>query len=60
MKLGIDAVSGTDGVAVTVGDFGPDYPQGVLVAQDDENTGGTAQNFKIVSWAEVLSKFVSD
>ncbi len=54
--LGIDAVTGTDGVAVTTGDFGPDFPKGVLVAQDDENTGGTAQNFKIVSWAAILEK----
>jgi 3-phytase len=54
--LGIDAVTGTDGVAVATGDFGPDFPKGVLVAQDDENTGGTAQNFKIVSWGAVLDK----
>lgn len=54
--LGIDAVTGTDGVAVATGDFGPDYPRGVLVAQDDENAGGTAQNFKIVSWGAVLDK----
>jgi 3-phytase len=53
--LGVDAVTGTDGVAVATGDFGPDYPKGVLVAQDDENAGGTAQNFKIVSWAAVLA-----
>lgn len=52
---GIDSVTGTDGVAVATGDFGPDFPQGVLVAQDDENEGGTAQNFKIASWAAVLA-----
>jgi 3-phytase len=54
--LGVDAVTGTDGVAVATGDFGPHYPKGVLVAQDDENAGGTAQNFKIVSWGAVLEK----
>jgi 3-phytase len=54
-SAGVDAVSGTDGVAVTTGDFGPNFPNGVLVAQDDENAGGTAQNFKIVSWAAVLA-----
>lgn len=58
-ELGIDAVTGTDGVAVSVGDFGPDYPHGVLVAQDDENAGGTAQNFKIVSWGTVLERLPS-
>ncbi len=57
--LGIDAVTGTDGVAVSVGDFGADFPRGVLVAQDDENAGGTAQNFKIVSWGAVLERLPS-
>lgn len=52
---GIDAVTGTDGLAVAIGDFGPEFPQGVLVVQDDENAGGSAQNFKIVSWAAVLA-----
>lgn len=51
---GIDAVTGTDGIAVATGNLGPDFPGGVLVAQDDENTGA-AQNFKIVSWAAVLA-----
>lgn len=54
-NAGVDAVTGTDGVAVAAGDFGPDFPQGVLIAQDDENEGGTTQNFKIVSWAAVLA-----
>lgn len=57
--LGIDAVTGTDGVAVATGDFGPAFPQGVLVAQDDYNVGGSAQNFKIVSWAAVLASVPS-
>ena len=58
-ERGIDAVTGTDGVAVATGDFGPDFPKGVLVAQDDENTGAAAQNFKIVSWGAVLDKLPS-
>ena len=57
--LGIDAVTGTDGVAVAIGDFGPAFPKGILVAQDDANAGGTAQNFKIVSWEAVLDKLPS-
>lgn len=56
---GIDAVTGTDGVAVATGDFGPEFPRGVLVAQDDENAGATAQNFKIVSWGAVLDELPS-
>lgn len=51
-KLG--ATEETDGIALALGDFGPDYPRGLFVAQDGRN-GGTAQNFKLVSWAEVLS-----
>ena len=58
-ELGIDAVSGTDGIAAATGDFGPDFPAGILVVQDDENAGGTAQNFKIISWADVLAKRAS-
>jgi 3-phytase len=35
-----------------LGDFGPDYPQGLFVAQDGDNAPAT-QNFKYVSWAKV-------
>lgn len=48
----IDLVTGTDGLAVALGSFGADLPEGLLVVQDDDNTGA-AQNFKLVSWAEV-------
>lgn len=56
---GIDAVTGTDGVALTVGDFGPGLPAGLFVVQDDDNDGA-AQNFKLVSWAAVLAKLGAD
>jgi 3-phytase len=56
---GIDAVTGTDGVAALGGKVGP-YPQGVVVMQDDSDTDGEAlstaegrQNFKLVDWREV-------
>ncbi len=52
---GIDEVTGTDGVAVMVGNFGSDFPEGLLVVQDDDNSGA-AQNFKLVSWAAVRSR----
>jgi 3-phytase len=42
----------TDGIEVIGGDFGPDYPEGLMVAQDGENPP-MAQNFKLVSWADV-------
>lgn len=44
----------TDGIALALGDFGPDYPGGLFIAQDGHN-GTAAQNFKLVSWAEVLA-----
>lgn len=44
----------TDGIALVLGNFGPDYPDGLFVAQDGENAPA-AQNFKLVSWREVLA-----
>jgi 3-phytase len=50
----IDDVSDTDGVAVTSVSL-PGYPQGILVVQDGYNTRPSAnQNFKFVSWSDVL------
>lgn len=48
----IDGTSETDGIEVMTGDFGADYPDGLFVAQDGDNGGGT-QNFKLVPWAEI-------
>mgnify|MGYP000853993795 CR=1 FL=1 len=45
----------TDGIELKLGNFGPDYPAGLFVAQDGMNEPA-AQNFKLVSWAEVLAK----
>jgi 3-phytase len=42
----------TDGIALAGGGFGPDYPDGLFVAQDGHNQP-LAQNFKLVSWAAV-------
>jgi len=41
----------TDGIAVMTGDFGPALPQGLMVAQDGENS--PAQNFKLVGWGKI-------
>ncbi|VVT07563.1 phytase [Erythrobacter sp. EC-HK427] len=46
------ATEETDGIELMLGDFGPDYPQGLFVAQDGQNAPA-AQNFKLVSWAEI-------
>ncbi|PXW69488.1 3-phytase [Blastomonas natatoria] len=50
----IDGTSETDGIELAVGDYGPGFGQGVFIAQDGDNGGGT-QNFKLVSWAAILA-----
>lgn len=45
------ATEETDGIALVTGDFGPGLGGGLFVAQDGVN--GTAQNFKLVSWAAI-------
>jgi 3-phytase len=42
----------TDGIELVGGSFGPDYPEGLFVAQDGHNEP-QAQNFKLVSWAAI-------
>lgn len=49
----VDAVQETDGLELALGDFGSDYPGGLLVVQDGDNAPET-QNFKYVAWADVL------
>ncbi|MDP5053905.1 MAG: phytase, partial [Congregibacter sp.] len=52
-QQGVDGVSETDGLAVSVGPF-PGYPQGILVVQDGRNRMPDApQNFKIIDWRDV-------
>lgn len=48
----------TDGIAVAPGSFGRDYPDGLLVVQDGDN-GAAAQNFKLVSWRDVMRSISS-
>ncbi|MDZ4373899.1 MAG: phytase, partial [Phenylobacterium sp.] len=51
---GVDAVTGTDGVAAHGGQAGS-FPDGLVVMQDDIDEGATdsRQNFKLVDWREV-------
>ncbi|WP_288115344.1 phytase [Novosphingobium sp.] len=49
------ATSETDGIELALGDFGPDFPAGLFVAQDGDNAPA-AQNFKLVRWDEVLDR----
>ena len=54
-------MNGTDGIDVAATALGPDYPQGLLVVQDDENTNPNSfQNFKYVSWADVVAALELD
>ncbi|KQN00442.1 phytase [Sphingomonas sp. Leaf25] len=48
----IDGTSDTDGIELIAGNFGPRFPQGLMVAQDGDNAPET-QNFKLVSWRDV-------
>ena len=50
----VGSVEETDGIEIALGDFGPDYPSGLMVAQDGMNEP-RAQNFKLISWADVIA-----
>jgi len=50
----LGATEETDGIAFHPGSFGAGYPVGLFVAQDGDNAPA-AQNFKLVSWADVHS-----
>ena len=52
-RIGAGRLGGTeetDGIAAATGDFGPAFPDGLMVAQDGSNL--PAQNFKLVSWGK--------
>ena len=49
------ATSDTDGIELMLGDFGPDYRNGLFVAQDGNNAPA-AQNFKLVDWDAMVMK----
>ena len=55
----IDGTGETDGIDLVAAPVGPDYPAGLLVAQDGFNYDADGdrinQNFKLVSWADVRS-----
>lgn len=51
-KGALGATEETDGIALMAGDFGPDFPQGLFVAQDGENAP-EAQNFKLADWGAI-------
>lgn len=54
-----DPVGETDGLEVTSVPLGPDFPDGLMVVQDDRNEG-FSRNFKYVSWADVAAALALD
>jgi 3-phytase len=50
----VDAVQETDGIELMLGDFGQNFPGGLLVVQDGDNLPLT-QNFKLASWADIVA-----
>ncbi|MEO0590939.1 MAG: phytase [Pseudomonadota bacterium] len=52
------ATEETDGIELDPRSFGPDFPAGLLIAQDGVNPPN-AQNFKLVRWDEVLAALES-
>lgn len=56
-EKGIDGVSGTDGIDIANANFSADFPLGILVVQDDENsTPAENQNFKLIDWRNVAGE----
>ncbi|UKK83137.1 phytase [Sphingopyxis sp. BSN-002] len=54
MAAGIDGVSETDGLDVSSMAAGPNFPHGLMVAQDGRNVSPPEhQNFKLVPWERV-------
>jgi 3-phytase len=53
----IDGVEETDGLEAIAGNFGPSFPDGLLVVQDGFNYAADTlqpQNFKLVDWRRVV------
>ncbi|MBY8849411.1 phytase [Saccharothrix sp. MB29] len=57
---GVDPVEHSDGAHVVTGNFGPRYPEGLLVVHDGERTPAAGDlpttGFAYVSWADVLDE----
>ncbi|WP_425514782.1 phytase [Aquisediminimonas profunda] len=51
---GLDGTSHTDGIELVIGDFGPNFPGGLFVAQDNDNRPNP-QNFKLLAWTDIAN-----
>ncbi|WP_299328620.1 phytase [Parasphingopyxis sp.] len=49
----IDGVTETDGIELSLANFGPAFPNGLFVVQDG-HTPSRRQNFKLVDWGRVI------
>ena len=53
----IDGVSETDGIDISNANLSSEFPRGILVVQDDENSSPAEnQNFKLVDWRRVATE----
>ena len=55
---GIDGVSGTDGIDVSSANLGGSFENGMFLAHDTSNSGGSISNIKLVDWADVADEKV--
>lgn len=53
----IDGCSGTDGIDVTNVNLGGAFPKGLFVAHDNENSGSSTSNYKLVPWDSISKAF---
>jgi len=49
----VGATSETDGIEIALGNFGPAFPKGLMMAQDGDNAPAM-QNFKLVAWGDIV------
>ncbi|WP_020408312.1 phytase [Hahella ganghwensis] len=61
-SIGVDGASDSDGIDVISAALGPDYPEGLFIAQDwynvDSHYGLENQNFKMVSWQNIAKSLI--
>ena len=53
----IDYCEDTDGIDVTSVNLGQAFPNGLFVAHDSENSGGSVSNYKLVPWDSIGNAF---
>jgi len=56
---GIDGATSTDGLDVTNVPLNAEFPKGMLVVHDNDNTNGTTSNFKFVSWDDIAKNITA-